>query len=75
MRAFEVSIICLLVLVEVKASLVNIEARRTIDLTSQLVTVSIRQTVKNTGSDIVNAVGFLHDAKLEEHLSFISVKV
>jgi len=50
-------------------------ADRTIDLTSQLVKITQRLTLSNTGKSAVSSFEFAIDAKSQEHLSYFKAQV
>lgn len=50
-------------------------ADRTIDVTSQLVKITHRLTLSNTGKTTINSFDFTIDAKSREHLSFFKAQV
>nr|CAG4634736.1 EOG090X04O4 [Alona affinis] len=50
-------------------------ADRTIDVTSQLVKITHRLTLSNTGKSAINSFDFTVDAKSQEHLSYIKAQL
>lgn len=57
------------------SSLVIKNAERSIDVTSQLVKITHRLTLSNTGKSAVSSFDFTIDAKSQEHLSYLKAQV
>lgn len=73
-----ISLFCLLVgIISTVAAqdLVIKSADRTIDLTSQLVKITQRLTLSNTGKSAVSSFEVAIDAKSQEHLSYFKAQV